>query len=135
MEYLIFWVTNYGVKRCYCVIIYVGHFWPPSFCPIYVLSLIYAPESLLCTSIFLFYYYTLLLTYVVGSPQTDYSLFLMITREGRVTFVTLFFTRVCAQNYSGAQFIAPSRGLITSPSTAPVPVGDWGGRDMRIICE
>ena len=31
------------------VIVYVVHFWPPNFVPIYVRSLIYAPKSLLCT--------------------------------------------------------------------------------------
>ena len=35
------------------------------------------------------------------------------------------FLQVYAQNYSGAQFIAPRQGLI--PGTIPVtgPVGDW----------
>ena len=35
---------------------------------------------------------------------------------------------VCAQNYSGAQFIAPTRGPILGPSLVPSPTGDWGDK-------
>ena len=35
--------------------------------------------------------------------------------------------QVCAWNYYGAQFIAPSRGLIPSPSPNPGPDGNWEG--------
>ena len=32
---------------------------------------------------------------------------------------------VCAQNYYGAQFIAPKAGHILGPSPVPVPVDEW----------
>ena len=32
--------------------------------------------------------------------------------------------RVCAQNYSGVKFIAPTQGPIPNPSLDPVPAGD-----------
>ena len=40
------------IKSCYCVIVYVSHFWPPNFSPIYVRSLLYMSNSLLFMSIF-----------------------------------------------------------------------------------
>ena len=40
--------------------------------------------------------------------------------------VAKFFVRVCTQNYSGALFIAPIRGLILVPSLVNGPAGDWG---------
>ena len=36
----------------YCVIVYVGHFWPPSFGLISVQSLIYTPKCLIFTLIY-----------------------------------------------------------------------------------
>ena len=36
-------------KRRHCIILYVGHFWPPHFGPISVESLIYTPISLFFT--------------------------------------------------------------------------------------
>ena len=35
------------VIRCYCVIIYVGHFWPPNLFTSSVQSLLYKPKYLL----------------------------------------------------------------------------------------
>ena len=43
--------------------------------------------------------------------------------EGHVGGKT--FARVCMQNYSGAQFIAPRQGLISNPNMYPGPAGDW----------
>ena len=53
--------------------------------------------------------------------------------EGGVILVAKRCMRVCAQNYSGARFIAPSRGPIPNPSPDPGPAGDWGG-DFRGSC-
>ena len=39
--------NNY--KILYCVIVYVGHFWPPNFGLIYVQLLLYMPKSLIFT--------------------------------------------------------------------------------------
>ena len=36
-------------------------------------------------------------------------------------------SRMCARNYYGAQFIAPSKGPIMGASPDPGPTGDWGG--------
>ena len=39
-------------KRQYCVIVYVGHFWPPKFGPISVRYLLYMPTSLILNTIY-----------------------------------------------------------------------------------
>ena len=44
---------------------------------------------------------------------------------GRGHIGGIFLARVCARNYSGAKFIAPSRGPILSPSPSPSHAGDW----------
>ena len=48
-------------------------------------------------------------------------------RGGEVMQVAKTFVQVCARNYPGAKFIAPSQGPI--PGSIPVlgPTGDWGG--------
>ena len=48
-------------------------------------------------------------------------------KEGGVTSVAQSSSQMCAQNYSGAQFIVPIRGLIPGPSTAPGPTVGWRG--------
>ena len=49
--------------------IYVGHFWPPNFCPIYVQPLIHNPKSLIFTHISIFLSSVVPVTYVDGSLQ------------------------------------------------------------------
>ena len=44
--------------------------------------------------------------------------------EGGVTRVAKHISRMCTQNYSGARFIAPTRGPIPGPSLALGPAGD-----------
>ena len=48
--------------------------------------------------------------------------------EGGVMQVAKNITWVCARNYSGAQFIAQSRGPIPGPSLDPGPAGYWLGK-------
>ena len=48
--------------------------------------------------------------------------------EGGGTLMAKIFARVCAQNYYGAQFIAPIRVMIIGPSPDPGPAGEWEGK-------
>ena len=61
---LIFFLYNllYYIIRRYCVIIYFGQFWPPDFCPIYVIYLLYRPLCLFLSSV-------VSVIYVVGSRR------------------------------------------------------------------
>ena len=112
-------------KRRYCVIVNVGHFCPPYFGPIYTWYLLYIPKSLIFTPIF-----------SLCLPPLDVSInghnehargAWTRGKEGGVTSVAQSSSQMCAQNYSGAQFIVPSRGLIPGPSTAPGPTVGWRG--------
>ena len=45
---------------------------------------------------------------------------------GSIMQVVKKFLRVCACNYSGTPFSAPTLGLIPGPSLVPGPAGYWG---------
>ena len=51
----------------------------------------------------------------------------MWTRGGAGSCRWKKFEQVCAQNYYGEIFIAPSQGPIPGPIPDPGPIGDWGG--------
>ena len=44
---------------------------------------------------------------------------------GGVTWVAIFFSRMCAQNYSGGRFIVPAQDPMLGPSPDPSLAGDW----------
>ena len=46
-------------------------------------------------------------------------------RGGGVAWVTKNLSRICAQNYAGAQFNLPTQGPMLGPSPAPGPAEDW----------
>ena len=59
-------ISHVDVTRCYCVIIFVGQFWPPDIYLISVQSLIYTPISFFSSCI-------VPVMYMVGSPQNVYG--------------------------------------------------------------
>ena len=112
-------------KRRYCVIVYVGNFWPSNFGPISVWSLIYLLISLICTP-----------KYFLCLPQFVFSIRGLLEhvrgvkiRGGGgvgVTQVPKKGLRMCKRYYYGAQFIVPTWSPMMGPSPAPDSTGEWG---------
>ena len=101
-------------KSSYCVIVYVGHFWPPNLCPISVRYWIYTPISMILNP-----KYFLRLTPFFLCPCTWRARARCTNNGGREGSQGWQFFRC-------ARFIVPTWGPIQGPSTAPSPSGDWG---------
>ena len=116
LDYLVHKMHNY-------ITVYFGHGWPPNFGPTSVWSLLYTPKSLLFTPI----YFLCLPPLVVSvCGHREHMRGARTTGRGG-SRVWNIFSQMCARNYSVAQFIAPSQGLMLCPSPDPGPIGEWGG--------
>ena len=126
-----------SVKMCYCVIVYVCHFWPPNLRPISVWSLLYTPDSLIFMTIFPVFHCAgnicAWVSLIVSGifPRKLRAQCANKGNEGGVMQGMNSFMWVCAQILSGAQYIAPIRGPIMGNSPVNGPSGDWGGKLRR----
>ena len=115
------------IKRRYCVIVYVGHFWTPGFCTISIRSLIYV--TMFSLPLPLWHKHTwvgirrLSPVSFQGEIVSDAQ-----TRGGSgVVQAAKTCMQVCAQNYSGVWFVALEQGPIPYISPVPGPTGEWVG--------